>query len=165
MNKILLMFLALSLSSCAPQTIGQKQLNTNVFNKASCRQLSNVNSAEQNSGIGDQQECNKPPKTAPEKEKAVVVKQPGSPLAKYPKVVIKNVAMETCKEAVRIRLYDPYSMKPDMSSATFKALKNGDAAIKLPFKAKTGLGEASEQIAYCTIDKNGEIILLNIVNK
>ena len=83
----------------------------------------------------------------------------------YPKGVFKNIALETCKEAVRVRLYSPSSLKEDISKTSVKIIDKRRATVKIPFVAKTGLGKLDSQVGYCIIDSNGKILVLNITKE
>lgn len=82
----------------------------------------------------------------------------------YPDSVIKNRALETCKEAVVSTLYYPTSFQQETVKTTIKIIDKKEATLKIPFKARTGFGSKVSQIAYCVTDSSGKILMLNIVN-
>ncbi len=82
-----------------------------------------------------------------------------------PQGVFRNMALETCKEAVRVSLYFPSSFKQEVSKTTIKITDRNEATIRIPFTAKTGFRKQVSQAAYCVTDRSGKVLVLNIINK
>jgi hypothetical protein len=161
MLKTILLICLLLFSGCAPVQTNKQNSNfkSNLKDCALIEENNNIDSLVYRDLKREKVGCGASPK------KNKIVASISDAIVKYPKGVFKDIALETCKEAIRVRLYSPSSFKEDISKTTIKVIAKRRATVKIPFAAETGLGKINSQVGYCIIDSDGKVLVLNITDE